>query len=93
MPRAKNAVLEGGGRIEEFKVIETCFSCGDKFQMGPHVYGEYIPLCKISVCTSCFNANWDEWGPMVDKKLVEHLQAMERPVPKRTKRGWLPRGK
>ena len=79
--------------MNDYKVMETCFSCGSKFQMGPHIYGEYIPPYKISVCTPCFNANWDGWGPMVDKKLVEHLQAMGLPIPDRNEKGWLPRGK
>jgi hypothetical protein len=68
-----------------------CFTCGHPFQMGPHRYGAFIPRYQISVCRTCYEANWDGWSPRHDERLIEYLKASGLPVPKRNAKGWLPR--
>jgi hypothetical protein len=75
------------------KIMYPCFSCGREYQFGPHIYDlRVIPSYKISVCKSCFDANWDGWAPHLQDKLLQHLQAQGIQPPPRNQNGLLPRG-
>jgi len=78
--------------MAEDKFMFPCFMCGGQFQMGPHRYdGTTIPRYQVSLCRTCYNANWDGWGPHWEQRLMAHLKATERPIPERNAKGWLPR--
>lgn len=73
------------------KFMTKCDCCGTEFQYGPHKYdGEYIPRYQITVCMSCYDGNWDGWAPQ-DKWLIKHLESKNLPIPKRNRKGCLPR--
>lgn len=75
------------------KFMETCFTCGTKFQMGPHAYdGKYVRTYQISVCRACWKGNWDGWAPHYEERLIAHLKEKGLPIPERNEKGWLPRG-
>jgi hypothetical protein len=78
--------------MSEFKFMVRCFMCGSEFQMGPHRYdGKHIPRYKIDVCRACYDGNWDGWAPHCEERLIEHLEKEGISIPKRNKRGWIPR--
>ena len=72
-------------------IMMRCFTCGGEFPFGPHRYdGKHIPAYQFTVCSGCYSANWDGWGPMFEEKILKHLEENGLPVPAR--RGdWLPR--
>jgi hypothetical protein len=45
----------------------------------------------MEVCTGCFQAAWDGWGPSAEAKIIKHLAEQGIPVPPRNTKGWLPR--
>jgi hypothetical protein len=74
------------------RITVRCFMCGSDFQMGPHRYeGQHIPRYNIDVCGICYKTNWDGWGPYCEERLIEHLKQQDIPIPRRNKKGWLPR--
>lgn len=78
--------------MTESKTMEECFMCGEKYQMGPHIYnGEIIHKYGIGVCRNCYTANWDGWAPHHEEKLIAHLKRMNLPIPERNDKGRLPR--
>src|SRR5712691_6252889 len=88
MPRKRSLV----DRPDPNAVFDCCFCCGGKFQMGPHRYdGKYLSYYKISMCSSCYNGNWDGIGPYCEAKLIAHLEKENIPLPKRNAKGWIPR--
>lgn len=73
-------------------IIMRCFACGGEFQFGPHIYaGKHIPAYKVTVCTTCYSANWDGWAPVYEPEILKHLKAEGIVVPLRNAGGWLPR--
>lgn len=69
-----------------------CFNCNSEFQFGPHRYdGTHIQGYGITVCQTCYRANWDGWAPIWEPKIVKHLQDKGVPIPSRNSGGWLPR--
>lgn len=78
--------------MSEYKVMFSCFMCGDKFQMGPHTYkGKFISSYKISVCENCYKGNWDGWTLHYEERLLPHLKENGIPIPERNEKGWVPR--
>ena len=76
----------------DHRIMCPCFMCRRDFQMGPHRYdGHYIGRYKLSVCDTCWNANWDGWAPDFETRLVAHLSEQHLPIPDRNEKGWLPR--
>jgi len=75
------------------KIIQACDLCGSSYQHGPHRYeGHKSYLYEIMVCDSCWQSNWDGWGPEFEKKLLSLLEDKGLPVPERNEKGYLPRG-
>jgi hypothetical protein len=59
---------------------------------GRHDYrGKTIARYKITVCSGCYEGNWDGWAPHYEAKLLSHLDALGLPHPPRQKNGFLPR--
>lgn len=78
--------------MSEEKIMCQCDMCGNKFQMGQHVYnGKFISRYQISVCKSCWDGNWDGWAPHYEQRLIAHLQKKGIPLPERNAKGWFPR--
>ena len=74
------------------KLMFPCDLCSKMFQMGPHIYdGKFIVRYQLSVCKSCWDNNWDGWGPYLERRLIAHLRAKDIPVPERNAKGWIPR--
>ena len=74
------------------KFMTVCGVCGSSFQFGPHRYdGRHIPMYKLTVCSSCYDANWDGWGPVWEARIIAHLNRQGIPVPQRNAKGWIPR--
>ncbi len=75
------------------KIMYSCFACGSTFQFGPHIYdGKHIRKYEITVCSGCYEGNWDGWAPHYEEKILKHLNEKELPVPNRNEAGYLPRG-
>ena len=69
-----------------------CGACNTEFQFGPHRYdGTYIKAYDMTVCLTCYGANWDGWAPIWEPRILKHLEAKGLPVPRRNSAGWLPR--
>ena len=82
-----------GKKGQELKNMVACEMCGTQFQMGPHVYeGKFIPRFQLSVCTGCFQGNWDGWAPHYEARLETHLRKKGIALPKRNAAGYYPRG-
>ena len=78
--------------MKPVKFMQVCGICGSQFQFGPHIYdGQHIARYKLTVCRSCFSANYDGWGPMVEATFLDHLKAQGLAVPERNESGWFPR--
>ena len=74
-------------------MMMRCFTCGDEFQFGPNIYaGTHIRAYNITVCRTCYSANWDGWAPSYEPKILKHLEEKGLPTPERNSKGWLPRG-
>lgn len=74
------------------EVRETCATCGRGFRYGPNRYdGKYIPTYKITVCSVCYQANWDGWAPQFEAAVTCKLREQGLPLPARNAKGWLPR--
>jgi hypothetical protein len=74
------------------KFMVACGICGAQFQFGPHRYdGRHISTYKLTVCGSCYDANWDGWAPHWEPILIKHLNTNGIPIPSRNSKGWLPR--
>jgi hypothetical protein len=73
----------------------TCAVCDSKFCFGPHRYDGRRLSPKTygdaMVCLSCYQANYDGWGPYAEEKLLVHLARQNLPEPERNQKGWLPR--
>lgn len=75
------------------KFMATCQMCGGTFQFGPNIYnGKFISAYKMMVCKTCFESNWDGWGPLFESRLISHLTDNAIPLPNRNKEGFFPRG-
>lgn len=73
-------------------VMVRCFIHGGDFQFGPHRYaGKHIPRYQITVCETCYQANWDGWAPHYEARILGHLATQGLPVPERNTDGLLPR--
>lgn len=78
---------------EEIKVMIPCDMCGASFQFGPHRYdGKYIGAYKLTVCKTCFEANWDGWSPAYERRLEKHLRKNGIALPARNQLGHYQRG-
>lgn len=77
--------------FDEGALVVLCSICGGKFQHGPHRYGQFIARYQMEICTPCFQAAWDGWGPSAEAKIIKHLAERGIPVPPRNAKGWLPR--
>lgn len=78
--------------MKEQKFIYDCGICGAAFQFGPHLYeGKHIPSYNLTVCKTCWEVNWDGWGPGAERALLAHLERQGLPLPERNSKGWLPR--
>ena len=76
-----------------YKHHERCQTCGRQFVFGQGRYdGKNIPSYKLLVCMTCFEANWDEWGPAFEPTREAHLKVNGIPIPKRNQAGFYPRG-
>jgi hypothetical protein len=74
------------------KFMFKCATCGQEYQMGPHQYdGKHVSLYQITVCTTCYEGNWDGWAPHYEERLIAHLKDKGLPIPRRNDKGWLPR--
>ncbi|MGF6995516.1 hypothetical protein P3T25_003884 [Paraburkholderia sp. GAS32] len=74
-------------------LMRRCDTCGGSFQFGLHRYdGKHIPLYGITVCMTCWEANWDGWAPHLEEKVTAKLRAASAVLPARNAKGWLPRG-
>ena len=70
----------------------NCELCGTPYQMGPGIYeGKTIARYQLSVCGTCYAANWDGWAPHLEPAFIEHLQKKGIPLPERNAGGWYPR--
>jgi hypothetical protein len=79
------------GKMDE-KFMFTCDICGKQYQMGRHRYeGKQIPRYKLGVCGTCYESNWDGWGPLHEAKFIAHLKKHNIPIPERNEKGWFPR--
>lgn len=79
-------------KVAGHKVMIMCGICGNGFQMGPNQYdGKWIPRYQLSVCRSCYEGNWDGWGPVAEEKLLPHLREKGIEIPERNSKGWIPR--
>lgn len=73
-------------------IMVRCFCCLRDFPYSDHRYGgRPVDAYEIAVCDPCYNTNWDGWAPHMEKRLLEHLRALERPIPQRNKFEFLPR--
>lgn len=73
-------------------IMVKCELCGSPYQAGQGVWtGQTIARYKLSVCNSCYNANWDGWAPVWEEKFIAHLRAHGIPLPSRNEKGWFPR--
>ncbi|AJZ56505.1 hypothetical protein OI25_7272 [Paraburkholderia fungorum] len=78
--------------MEPDPALLNCDACGRSFQFGPHRYdGKAIPTYGITVCTPCWDANWDGWAPHLEKKVTAKLLAEGKPLPSRNSKQRLPR--
>lgn len=69
-----------------------CELCGTTFKFGPHIYqGKKLKRYGIMVCSGCWEANWDGWAPDCEKILIDALNRVGQPSPKRNQNGLLPR--
>jgi hypothetical protein len=69
-----------------------CTLCGSQFESGPgRQGGKTINRYRITVCRTCWDANWNGWAPLHEQKLIEHLKQEGLPVPVRNVVGQLPR--
>ena len=69
-----------------------CDACSSLFQFGPHAYrGTYIPTYKVTVCETCYRANWDGWAPHFDQAITAKLRELGVELPARNVAGLLPR--
>ena len=74
------------------KFIYQCDLCGSEYQFGPHKYdGKYIRRYELNVCKSCYDGNWEGWGPHCEERLIAHLKQKNIPIPEKNAKGWLPR--
>ncbi len=79
--------------MTEYKTMLKCDVCGADHQMGQHVYdGKFTPNYQMEVCKTCFNMNWDGWGPSREAAVISHLNKKGIPIPLRNEEGWIPRG-
>ncbi|OYQ37024.1 hypothetical protein CHU93_00700 [Sandarakinorhabdus cyanobacteriorum] len=77
---------------DEYQVKQSCFCCGASFAFGMNAYhGRHISRYRITVCDTCYMANWDGWAPHLEQKIVAHAQAKGIELPHRNSKGWLPR--
>ena len=75
-----------------FKLMLNCPLCHTEFQFGPHRYdGKHIPRYDMTVCHTCYSANWDGWAPHLEKFIESHLASKKIPLPSRNSKGWYPR--
>lgn len=78
--------------MSEVKFMRACDVCDRQYQFGPHIYdGHVIKLYRITVCSGCFEGNWDGWAPQYEKRVTANLDAAGEPLPPRNAKGWLPR--
>jgi len=75
------------------KFMFKCDVCGNMYQHGPYRYeGHRLERYgNIFCCDTCWTVNWDGWAPHHEKILLAHLEKNSLPVPKRNKKGLLPR--
>jgi len=78
--------------MTDFKFMLTCPICHIPFQFGAHRYdGKHLPRYDMTVCLTCYSANWDGWAPHFEQTIEEHLAAKKLPLPDRNSKGWYPR--
>lgn len=69
-----------------------CDACSSLFQFGPHSYlGTHIPTYQVTVCESCYRANWDGWAPHLEQAITSNLRRQGLELPTRNVAGLLPR--
>lgn len=68
-----------------------CSSCQRDFCFSEGRYdGHHIGYYDLDVCSGCYRANWDGWGPSMERKLLRHLEERGIAAPQRNDKGWLP---
>ena len=73
-------------------ITMECGLCSSEFHFGAHRGGgKYLPRYGLTVCSACYDANGDGWGPAHERRLLSHLDAQGLGVPVRTGKGSLPR--
>ena len=87
------AERQGSTLVTKEKFMFTCAVCGQSYQHGPHRYeGHQLKLYGgIFCCDSCWEGNWDGWGPIAEPAILAHLERLGLPAPTRNANGWLPR--
>ena len=79
-------------RDDRKPLMFKCQLCASPYQAGPGVYtGKTIAGYQLSVCNTCYAANWDGWSPAHEAKFVAHLEGLGIPLPERNEKGWYPR--
>jgi hypothetical protein len=74
----------------EYRHMDTCFLCEQRFQMGPHIYaGKGINGWEMVVCRVCYEQNWDGLVPQRHPRLIQHLKAIGVQVQLNAS-GWIP---
>lgn len=56
-----------------------------------HYEGKWIKGYQLLVCRSCWNVNWDGYGPFHEALLTKHLNDLAIAIPPRNQKGWIPR--
>lgn len=74
-------------------VTFICDVCKQSYHHGMGRYeGHKLSLYgNIFCCQSCWDNNWDGWGPNVETVLLEHLKVRNILPPPRNEKGFLPR--
>lgn len=69
-----------------------CDLCGKHVRHSHHHYeGRVIPRYQLFVCKTCYEGNWDGWGPAHEPVLIDHLAKKGLPMPARNEKGYFPR--
>lgn len=69
-----------------------CFTCGGAYKFAFGRYTGY-PLrgYDITVCHPCYSSSEDGWGPIHERKLLDHLSSIGKAPPQKIGKGFLPR--
>lgn len=78
--------------MNQTRNMMRCAACSSQFQYGPHSYrGTHLSRYQVTVCESCYKANWDGWAPHLEDAITAKLRENGLPLPSRNAAGLLPR--